>query len=266
MQYGNFIGNFADDAACLARLVVLGWDLGGNPREGMTYYDTTLKVIKSYLNARWESHDGTGSVACAQIIQSGQPNANDLLTVGADVYEANGAGANINVVIGGNAAATMVNLLAAAVAHGTEDLFWDQMDATHLRIRSADGPQGNVIAANPNIALVVGGAPPAGWTNYVADCGDVNLNTLGGGAAAPRLHEVREITLNAGHIAAAELRVPFPFTVARFDFRARTALGANVLTMTDTAAINHGDVLFALAGGAGDLAATDILQVEAWSA
>lgn len=197
-----------------------------------------------------------GSVAVAQIIQSGQPIAAETLTVGADVYEADGVGANINFVIAVPAAGTMANLLAAAVANGTEPLFWDAISATVIRMRSADGPQGNIMAVDPNIALT------EAMTSYVFDCGNVNMNTLAG--HAPHARRICETTLviNAGHAASGEARFSFPFAITAFSVDGFTAAGVAKGASNDTFAIDHGDLLIGLSGaGADPLVATDEVSV-----
>lgn len=198
-----------------------------------------------------------GSVAVAQIIQAGQPVATELLTVGADVYEADGVGGNINFVIAGTAAGTLANLLAAAVANGTENLFWDSPAATHLRLRSADAPQGTVIGADPNIALT------EAMTNYIFDCGNVNMNTLAGRVAGQRRIVAAVLAINAGHIAAGEVRIAFDAPVVEFIPICMTAAGALLAAPTDTFAIDNGDILVTLNGAGGDLAATDVVRIVA---
>lgn len=202
--------------------------------------------------------ENAGSVAVCQIIQSGIPIANETITIGADVYEFGGAGANINVAIGA-AEATLDNLLAAAVAHGTEDLFWDKLSATVLRLRSADGPQGTVIAADPSIAV------SEAATNYVINVGAVNLNTLAGAAGGAIEEGHATLTITAAMVTNGQARIAFPFTVTQFMVNCRSATGAVLFDYTDTFTINNGDVLITLAGGAGNLTNTDVVTVVAWA-
>lgn len=221
---------------------------------------TFVNVSGAATGWRPSDDEDQGAVACLLIEQAGVPVAGQLLTIGADVYEADGAGANINFVIGA-AEATMDNLLAAAVAHGTEDLFWDKLDATHLRLRSADGPQGTVIAADPNLAV------STNLANYTLSTGTPgNLNTQGGRAAGLSRRSVSVVTVTAAHVAQAEIRFCFPFNVARIgSIQILTATGALTMAGADTFTIANNDVLCTLAGGGGDIAATDIVTVEAWS-
>lgn len=231
---------------------------------GDIYVDTTND--RTYVNVDgtatgWRPTDDEdlGAVACLLIEQSGVPVAGQLLTIGADVYEADGAGANINFVIGA-AEATMDNLLAAAVASGTEDLFWDKIDATHLRVRSADAPQGNVIAADPGIVI------SENLANYTLSTGTPgNLNTEGGRAKGVSRRSMSRIAVTAAHVAQGEIRLCFPFAVTRIGaIQALTAAGAQKF-LTETFAINNGDILVSVGTGATPLIATDIVTVEAWS-
>lgn len=231
---------------------------------GDIYIDTTND--RTYVNVDgtatgWRPTDDEdlGAVACLLIEQAGVPVAGQLLTIGADVYEADGAGANINFVIGA-AEVTMDNLLAAAVAHGTEDLFWDKLDATHLRLRSADAPQGNVIPADPNLAV------SENLANYTLSTGTPgNLNTEGGRAKGVSRRSYSNIAITAAHVAQGEVRLCFPFTVTRIGaIRVLTAAGAQKF-VTETFVVANGDVLVSVGTGATPFIATDVLSVEAWS-
>lgn len=195
-----------------------------------------------------------GSAAVVQLIQAGQPSANDTLTVGADVYEADGVGSNINFAIGGSAEATLNNLLAAAVASGTEDLFWDKLSATTLRLRSATAPQGTIVGADPDIALT------NALTNWSTDAGDVNMNTLAGIAAAQTQVAVAALMITTAMITATTARISFPFTPTRFTFSAVTSTGVPVAFTTDALAIDGDDILLTLGA---DLGNGDILTVVA---
>jgi hypothetical protein len=232
---------------------------------GQTYYNTaTLRYYTCTSNptgTAWviSSLADLGAVAVLEIEQSGVPVAGQLLTIGADVYEADGAGANINFVIAA-AEPTMDNLLAAAVANGTENLFWDKIDATHLRLRSADGPQGNVVPGDPALAV------SENLANYLLSTGTPgNLNTEGGRAAGVSLHSVSTILVTAAHAAIGQIRLALPFTAARFIVQVRTAAGLLLNPAADAFTIAGGNIFITLAGGAGNIAAGDTVTVEAWS-
>ena len=54
----SYMGKFANDAAALARIRAMKWDTTkdglGQPEEGMTYTDTTLKIDKVYIDGTWK--------------------------------------------------------------------------------------------------------------------------------------------------------------------------------------------------------------------
>lgn len=200
-----------------------------------------------------------GCVASFQIIQAGLPVAAETLTIGADIYEADGAGANINfAIVPANPNATFVNLFNAIVANGTENLVADQLDATHIRLRSAVAPNGAVVAADPNIVLA------EAMTNYTFDCGAVNVNTLAGRAAGQRRIAGAVLTLNAGHLAAGQVRISFPAPVIEAIVTYWTTTNVAHAIGTDSWAIDNGDILVTLpGGGAPQLVAGDIVRVLA---
>lgn len=201
-----------------------------------------------------------GVASSATIIQAGQPVAAETLTVGADVYEADGAGANINFVIAGTAEGTMDNLLAAAVANGTENLFWEKLNATTLQFSAADGPQGSISGLNPSIALT------ETMTNYTFNCGNVNLNTLGGDVAGQQEYAVSSIAITAALITAGYARFSYPFVVREFIHTVMTSGGVSRLTQNDTFAIDGNDVVVTLnGGGAPDIQATDVVRITAYA-
>jgi hypothetical protein len=259
----NYLGEFATEAAALAWIQAMRWDStkngAGNPEPGMCFYDTTRTAMKAYTNGAWGvvTKDDPGSVACFQIIQAGVPIAGETLTIGADVMEADGAGANINFVIAA-AEATMDNLLAAWIANGVELFFGDKIDATHLRFRSAATHQGAIVAADPACVLA------EAMTNYIFDCGAVNVNTLGGRAAGVRTPCYAEIAINAGHVTSGQCRVSFPGAVLAVSATLWTAAGVPHAIPADAITIAHGDVLITVAGGgAPNLIAGDIVRITA---
>ncbi len=186
--------------------------------------------------------------------------ANDTLVVGADTYEADGVGANINFAIAGTAEGTMDNLLAAAVASGTEFLYWDKLDATTLRLRSADAKQGNIIGADSSIGL-----DASSLTNYSFDSGNVNMNSLAGQSGKQLLFANAELPITTAMITAGSVRIAFPFTPTRFTLFAITAAGIVKVPGLDTFAIAGDDIVVTLNGAGGDLANTDVLRVTAYA-
>jgi hypothetical protein len=200
-----------------------------------------------------------GAAASVQAIQAGQPTTLDTLTVGADIYEVDGVGANINFALGGSAELTLDALLAAAVASGTENLFWDKLSATRLRIRSADAPQGNIIGSDPSIVL-----DASSMTNWTFDAGDVNMNTLSGKAAGQRQKCVHVLTITTALIAGSPIRLACPFTPTAIDIDMRTAAGAKKIASVDTFVITGDDIVVTLGGAGTDLANTDILTLTCY--
>lgn len=49
----NYMGEFANDAACLADIVARGWDSGAAPINGMWYYNTASHEFRGYINGAW---------------------------------------------------------------------------------------------------------------------------------------------------------------------------------------------------------------------
>ena len=136
--WGFTLGIFATEALALADIQAKMWDSNGDgtgtPRNGMLFYDSTTNQNKVWQNGAWVPQGNDGAIACLGITQAGQPVATETVTIGADVYEFDGVGGNINVVIAGTAEGTMDNLLAAAVASGTENLFWSKLSATQISV------------------------------------------------------------------------------------------------------------------------------------
>lgn len=49
----HYIGEYASDALATADVVARGWDIAGNPRPGMTYYNTTSNRIFFWDGVAW---------------------------------------------------------------------------------------------------------------------------------------------------------------------------------------------------------------------
>lgn len=208
-----------------------------------------------------EAEVGPGVAASVVAIQAGQPSDTDTFVVGADTYQflttPAGATSDIEVEIGASAELTLDNLLAAAVASGTENLFWEKLAATQLQLTNADAPQGTITGGSPDIALDASGA-----TNWSFNVGDVNMNTLGGKAAGSASVAMAQVTITTAMITATVLRLSFPFTPSGFTFSAVTAAGVPVAWTADTLAIDGNDVVVGLGT---DLANTDVLTVTAYA-
>lgn len=263
--YRNDLGSFASETLALADVLNKGWDSGGNPQEGMFFYDTATLQVKTYLNGVWNAQGNAGEVAALGITQSGQPVADETVIIGGDTYTFKAAKTvafevEISAV---NAEGTLDNLLAEAVAQGTENLLWEKLSATQLRLSNADAPQGALLPGSQNIACSTAA------TNYALNPpSPTNVNLLGGVVAAPQRHGVASLIVQAGMVSAgATIRLHFLFNVVRFHVQVRTSTGALKMAVTDTFTLDNDDVLITFAaGGASDLVATDVVHVEAWSA
>lgn len=200
-----------------------------------------------------------GAVAAVVVTQAGVPLAGQLFTVGGvDVYEADGAGANINFAIGA-AEATMDNLIAAINASATLNYNAVKLSATQFALFSAATPHGVAIAGAPAIAVL------DALDNYEVSA--VNLNAAGGRVAGVSIRSTRVVDVGAADVTAAGIAFMFPFNVTRFQWHVRTALGAQKY-VTETfvvpaTALNT--VLVSIGTGATPILATDIVTVEAWS-
>jgi hypothetical protein len=204
-----------------------------------------------------EAELSQGVAASAVLIQAGQPTTLDTLTIGSDVYEVDGVGSNINFALGADAEGSLDNLLAAAVASGTENLYWDKLSATQLRLRSASDAQGTITGADPSIAI-----DTSSMTNWSCNAGDVDMNTLAGKAAGETSLSAAVLTITTAMITAGVARISFPFTPTAFTFSAVDATGVPQAFTADTLEIDGDDVVVGLGT---DLANTDVLTVVAYA-
>lgn len=197
-----------------------------------------------------------GSAAVVVAVQSGQPTTADTLTVGSDIYGVD-SGGTIQFALGGTAELSLDALLAAAVASGTENLFWDKIDATHLRIRNADAPQGNIVGGSPSVVL-----DASSMTNWVFDAGDVNMNTLAGKAAAKQAFAAVALTITTAMITATAVRISFPFTPTTYQAWLVNASGLPQIWSADTFVITGDDIIVSTGT---DFANTDVLHIVAYA-
>jgi len=200
-----------------------------------------------------------GSTAYALLVQSGQVTTLDLLVIGADTYEIDGTGGNINVTIGGTAELTLDAILAAAIASGTEDLLWAKESGTVLSIQAADAPQGSVVAGSPSIVL-----DTSGMANWVADVGDVNMNTLAGKDAGKQVFCATNLTITADMVTATSVVMAFPFTPTVLLVSVFDSSGALKIAMTDTIVIT-GDTVVIGCGSGTDIDTTDVVHLVAYA-
>lgn len=230
--------------------------------------------------------EDTGAVAEARLIFSAQPSHQDTIGIGGDAYEFIDTGtgtqvaddANIAVVIGGSAAATLNNLIAAingtadeehatvtladgttpAVGIGSVAVVADAI-GTDLRIRSATAAGNNPIPADPDIAL----AESITSATDIWRQGTVNLNSLSGYAAAPK----REVKGSLAVTTAMLTSEPFtvvscPFTPTGFIVQVRTSTGL-CKYVTDLFTIAN-DTIQCNVDGATSVANTDTITFHVW--
>lgn len=205
-----------------------------------------------------ESGDHTGYSPQAELILSAQPTANDTIDIGVDVYEFDGAAANINVAIGADAAETRVNLVAAInVGPGLEKTFAkDDVANTLVRVFEAEERGGApLIGAGSGIVLAEAIIAAADvWTQ-------ATLSSIGG--------QVRATKSASGAFAADAtnlanpFQIEFPFEVSFVSFKAVTAAGIEK-DVTATVVASGNLVTFDLAAGGAPLVATDTLVFTAF--
>lgn len=200
-----------------------------------------------------------GVIPTVSIVHTGQPAIGNTLVIGADTYEFDGVGANINVAIGGSAEISYDTLIAESIAHGTANVVFDKISATQVRIRAADAPNGTPLASDPNLAITENLANALVSTAGHGVLG--NFNTLAGRAAGIKRSDTATLTITTAMIAVGVARISFPWAVTDYIITYLTAAGVVRLPGADTAAIDSGDVLLTLHGAGGDLANTDIVRV-----
>jgi hypothetical protein len=200
--------------------------------------------------------EDTGHVAQACLYMATQPTATNTVTIGADVYEFDGAGANINVPLGVDAAATRAAFIVAINNQGTELVVADAptTPATSVRIRPADRTGGTAqIGAGTDIAV----------SETLADASDVwnvaNLNESG----APAYKKVARGTIVITAESLASLfTLELPFTPVVFQW---TAFDTNGLPIAGKGqCVINGDYLEFDFDATSTLAATDVVVWEAY--
>lgn len=228
---------------------------------GTDFVDSHNKVNLDRIDAVMTQVDklpeDTGHVAQACLYLATLPTDTNTVTIGSDVYEFEGAGSNINVLKGANAAASRANLVTAINTKGTEKVFADQptTPATSVRIRPADRVGGTPqIGAGPSIAV----------SETLADSADVwnvaNLNETG--APAYKKMASGKIVVTAESLASL-LTLELPFTPVVLHWAAFNTSDAP--KATDCQCGINGDYLeFDFNAGSTDLIATDYVIWEAY--
>lgn len=200
--------------------------------------------------------EDTGHVAQACLFLATLPTDTNTVTIGSDVYEFEGVGANINVLKGANAAASRANLVIAINTLGTELVVADQptTPATSVRIRPADRTGGTAqIGAGPSIAV----------SETLADASDVwNVANLNESGAAAYKKVARGVIVITAESLASLFTLELPFTPAVLAWAAYNTSGLPI-TGKGQCVIN-GDYLEFDFDATSTLAATDYVVWEAY--
>lgn len=215
-----------------------------------------------------------GVVPSARLVFSSQPTAADTITIDGKVFtfvaSLGAPAANVQVLIGGSAAATLASFVKAingtvAPAEWVEattpfaTAILADVVGTSLRIRLATARGGAAKAAvSGSIALLESITAAADIWN----CANLNVSgksEFGAGASAYRL------TVTAQMITATGFALELPFTPSAFLWGVTDSTGAPKAgtVITDTMAISGNALIFALAG-ATHVVAGDVISVVAF--
>lgn len=215
-----------------------------------------------------------GIVPSARLVMSAQPSNNDTIGIGATTFKfvsALGAAASqVQVLIGGSAAATLASLVKAI--NGTVSaLEWVEATtpfavtvladavSTSLRIRYASARGGNPIdAVSTSIALAEAITASADIWNAA------NLNVSGENSNTGQLFSSGQVTITAQMITNGSFDVELPFgpgSIGNFGYSVRTSTGAGSRATTDTVTASGSTLHISLAGSASPaLQAGDIVS------
>jgi len=209
-----------------------------------------------------------GMIPSARVAFSVNPTANDTLAVGGTTFKfvasLGTAGAQVQVLIGGSASATLTNTIAA-INGDTTNANWteattpfagavvaDAVTATVLRVMSATARGGNPAAiSSGSVALtasVTGGA--SAWN-------PTNLNAM---AALPAssMVSVGKVTITAAMISAGSLNIELPFSPTILLYQAQSSAGV-LRNPSDVVAVSASTITITLGGGASpNLQANDV--------
>ena len=205
------------------------------------------------LNALGHMSEASGVVGIVEGDYVGMPNASETVTIGGDVYEWDGVGANINVLtVPANADATYAALVTAINTNGTALVLADIPVNGRLRIRTAATRGGTVTVSGASIAFSETSA------NFVRL--GANTNQSGRGSASRR-RETCQRTVDALFAAAATARVcEFTWTPDHIvSVEVSTATGAPVY-VTDLFTLTGNGVLWD-SDGATHVGDTNLIRV-----
>ena len=203
------------------------------------------------------------TTAMADCILVTNPQIGDTVSIsgeaGLDTYEFDGAGGNINVPIGANAAASRANLVNAINVQGSNNIFaWHDDGRTSVVINPSSSP-GGVPKTGPGTGEVLSNVLTAAGEGWNSDTliGGTNVRT---GRLARGRFTVDDKML--GGIGYFWLYLPFQPIFVRF-----WAYDVNLTPKVTTACVFIYPttlVGFGVGVGATPLAATDIVVWEAW--
>lgn len=214
-----------------------------------------LDIIDAIVDQVNLLSEDTGHVAQTCLFLATHPTDTNTVVIEGDTYEFEGAGSNINVLKGADAAASRVNLIAAINAEGTELVVADAptTPATSVRIRPADRVGGTAqIGAGTDIAV----------SETLADASDVwNVANLNESGAPPYLKVARGVIVLTAESIASLFTLELPFTPVVFAWSAFTTVG--LPTGDKGQCVINGDYL-EFDFDATTLAATDYVVWEAY--
>lgn len=199
-----------------------------------------------------------GAIPSWRLLVTGQPNPAETLTIGADIYQFDGAAPRIPVAIGADATATRNNLITAINGSGTEDVVADAAGGD-MRVRTANAPGGAIAPAKPTLVLADAAA------NMAWDVGNIDVTDLAGRAPSTRRFCHTSVVVTAAMIVAGSLDTHFPFTIGSFVVMPLTAAGARRGVGADTYVAGADRLRITFGGGAApDLQAGDVLHFTVW--
>jgi len=216
-----------------------------------------LDIIDAIVDQANLLSEEPGHIAQAVLLIATLPTDTNTVTIGSDVYEFEGVGANINVLKGASAAESRTNLIAAINTQGTELVVADEpgTPANGVRIRPADRVGGTAqVGAGPDIAV----------SETLADAADIwnaaNLNETG--AAAYQKMARGKIVVNATNLAA-DVVLEMEFTPVVLSVTAFDTNGAPKAT-TAQFSISGDFLVLSFDDGGSPLVATDYVVWEAY--
>lgn len=240
-----------------AALTVTGFDVAMNSRKltGLAAGSAAGDSLR-YEQAQQQLN---GAVAVFEGSFAGNLSDTETITIGADIYEADNnasiTGGRISVTIGGSAELTLDALVTAINTQGTSNVLAVKSGTDTLVCKSATAPGGTAVAADPSIVLAETAA------QFSWKPGAVNVNTLGGEAAALKKTAVAQLTITTDLVAASPTRLfTFDFTPSRIVSVYITAAGVPRYDVTDAFSISGNDLLWT-SGGATHLANTNVVTV-----